>query len=45
MEIQNILVDKYYNAFDELFDLACDYEREPKMDLTNTPSIQENMQL
>jgi hypothetical protein len=35
-EIQNILVDKHYNSFDELFDLACDYERNLKMDLANT---------
>jgi hypothetical protein len=26
VEIQNILVDKHYNFFDELFDLACDSE-------------------
>ena len=28
VEIQNILVDKYYNTFDELFDLACELERD-----------------
>ena len=34
-EIQNILVDKHYNTFNELFDLACDSERKLKKDITN----------
>ena len=35
VEIQSILVDKHYNSFDELFDLACDSEIKLKKDLTN----------
>jgi hypothetical protein len=35
-EIQNILVDKHYNTFNELFDLACDYVRKLKKDIPNT---------
>jgi hypothetical protein len=34
-EIQNILVDKHYNTFNELFDLACDSQRKLKKDITN----------
>jgi len=35
VEIQNVLVDKHYKTFDELFDLACDSEITLKKDLTN----------
>lgn len=36
VDIQNILVDKHYNSFDELIDLACDSEINLKKDVTNT---------
>ena len=49
VEIQKILVDKQYNTFNELFDLACDSEITLKMGLTNTtearvPPITNNLQ-
>jgi hypothetical protein len=49
VEIQNILVDKHHNSFDELFDLACDSKIKLKKNLTNTieacvPPITNNLQ-
>jgi len=35
VEIQNVLVDKHYKTFDELFDLTCASETTLKKDLTN----------
>jgi hypothetical protein len=35
-EIQDILVDKHYNPFNESFDLTCDSRRKLKKDIPNT---------